>query len=1777
MSNTNRFAKTNSLKEDLKNFSINFKNNRDAVKSGLTRNFKKKNRSKSKDEVANKNNTFRLSSNSIESSLNSENELKNNLKYNKKQKVSLVKLNEKDAKNLNISIINNFFNINNTTNKTNNNNNNNNNEKNLNLEESNNLNDTINNCISICDNKENITINKPERNSKKTKINLNERIPYADLYSNLKNTKFPLIIDTGINNFKLKDVESHFKTIKLKYFADNPDKRFYSLYFNRSFQIMSNYQETDLNTSYYIGNLSDNATKLVRQLYYLENVIILPFYDFKLHKAVLIIYILNKNLFSNPNELYNANEESKINQYKEIQRNKMLVNITSKHSNDSFTDEEIDFISNNLADNSKTLLNKESTDNSKSKSKQENFSKYDIKKLRAKVSLIDNEDGFIKILKHNKPFNYYYLESMYGIDKEAALAIFDIMYKSPFIKMNTNDYNITCTDSNNECFFSLNESSKFDSKSIEDIQNKVYRLDIMNAINSKIDWLISNKNMSFYTNNLIDNKEELFTLDDAFINDDMIYKILKYCCSEVKFANILPVLSNFYNLAHPKLVVEFIEIFKIRRKIEDITAYHWMYFNFDKKFNPNKLIKLKELNVIEKFNILELLDCIQTSNNSNSIDSFNNDVINLKNPHSNIFSNNHKDVSKLIKDMKNTNNKKEKGNSKSKSKNNINIKLNSENNNDLIINNNQQKNNSKIISNENKEIIVSKLLNYFMSISLKDLDRIFKQVNKLAPVSSINNVISTIKEIPIENSFFNMCNIINLDENVYNNFSNINDNSNDNNNYIGVNAHLKCFLNKISNIITKKYLDNKNEDDIDKKLKLSLKSISSIILYLESSSSNSLTNFLSKCSVYSNSNNNQTDVHKNLLKSRLETLNRIINETTYYKINNKLIKECLIVNRLFSFFSLFDKYDYLMLQISENNFNFLLDKGVENVCSYFNKNEKDSNTNKELQNKLYTSNMLDLDNMSNKNNINKAVENINDSNLLFYDYSTNSSLNISKCKIICNNQYTFINNVYLEETVNINDKHIFNMLVKNAIPNATILNVLNTFIYNLFTYNPLRNEFADDFIEALMYLSIGLLGISSSDFINENLIKQATIRELNKLLDCDVSDLITKSNSNSKKKADKKTKRNNNENNINNINNTNFNYNIKTNESIEKNTEIYNNNTINNQSVINYATYNTKNSFYKTSQAYYISRIVILFTELNNNQKNINLLILLMMLNKGYPYPFFKDGFIWIKIFNYSYTSLKYKEIGLLLLNKACEEKYISGAVKYKLMDKAIKNDSDFEDSNFKKFLNNIGAISDLNYNLYFESNKYLCLFTNIIDLDKCNYNTIETNIDDYIYQLMDDLNLFDFTDYKYILNNNGKNNYKHLVKRGKTSLKSKKDFSKSVFYNVFKLHTKDLFKYLDIINNKSNNINNNQKKKKSNKIADNKNSEIVNEESSQDFNITSNNNLIKQNSNYSLFNYTDNNLNESIISNYIKFKVIKADSYYNETSGRLEYLIYRKDNNLYKNKVVYDNNNIENNGNVSSDIVNVETLALTYYDKSENMKGIHGENRILPCLFEIFFYEELHGLNSKDYDNLSNSKERINYNNNINQNIDSYIKSNNCSNLNNNNEHNINNNNDKYDFELDNCNLISTQLLSYDFFSKNFYFRCKDKIDKKLKIISNMNIDNIVNHIKSFYNQFRPYTVFVKEWLNTNDVSFITKIAIAIGPKSLSVLFKSISIKYHPKGFPDLFLWPSSNRYEDILGKIVICEVKSKRDKLSEDQKWWISILIQSNIKVDFLKVIDD
>lgn len=138
-------------------------------------------------------------------------------------------------------------------------------------------------------------------------------------------------------------------------------------------------------------------------------------------------------------------------------------------------------------------------------------------------------------------------------------------------------------------------------------------------------------------------------------------------------------------------------------------------------------------------------------------------------------------------------------------------------------------------------------------------------------------------------------------------------------------------------------------------------------------------------------------------------------------------------------------------------------------------------------------------------------------------------------------------------------------------------------------------------------------------------------------------------------------------------------------------------------------------------------------------------------------------------------------------------------------------------------------------------------------------------------------------------------------------------------------------------------------------------------------------------------------------------------------------------------------------------------------------------------------------------------------------------------------------------------------QIFPLDLRTDAFYESRKDIIEERLADIESGSYDS-AKLSNSYHAHERVLCVGVN-W-DSYSVDFLANVFEGLGPKACSVILRALAMDYrnYSSGMPDLVLWRD--------GEVMLAEVKSENDKLSDQQRNWLSILLSNNVSVRLCKI---
>lgn len=139
-------------------------------------------------------------------------------------------------------------------------------------------------------------------------------------------------------------------------------------------------------------------------------------------------------------------------------------------------------------------------------------------------------------------------------------------------------------------------------------------------------------------------------------------------------------------------------------------------------------------------------------------------------------------------------------------------------------------------------------------------------------------------------------------------------------------------------------------------------------------------------------------------------------------------------------------------------------------------------------------------------------------------------------------------------------------------------------------------------------------------------------------------------------------------------------------------------------------------------------------------------------------------------------------------------------------------------------------------------------------------------------------------------------------------------------------------------------------------------------------------------------------------------------------------------------------------------------------------------------------------------------------------------------------------------------------QICPLDFRTDSFYLSRKTLIDDRLADIETGKYTG--RDLLSSYTRHMGTMCVGVNWEAYEDEESLLQVFNSLGTKARSVIMKALALDYHnyASGMPDLVLWKEN--------KIMLVEVKSENDRLSDQQKSWLMIFLEHKVDVRLLKV---
>ncbi|XP_066597627.1 fanconi-associated nuclease 1-like isoform X2 [Prorops nasuta] len=140
-----------------------------------------------------------------------------------------------------------------------------------------------------------------------------------------------------------------------------------------------------------------------------------------------------------------------------------------------------------------------------------------------------------------------------------------------------------------------------------------------------------------------------------------------------------------------------------------------------------------------------------------------------------------------------------------------------------------------------------------------------------------------------------------------------------------------------------------------------------------------------------------------------------------------------------------------------------------------------------------------------------------------------------------------------------------------------------------------------------------------------------------------------------------------------------------------------------------------------------------------------------------------------------------------------------------------------------------------------------------------------------------------------------------------------------------------------------------------------------------------------------------------------------------------------------------------------------------------------------------------------------------------------------------------------------------SYQTAPSDLYTSEFYNNRKDRIDMKIQILNNLELDAFSTLIETNFLEYSQYQCLIPKHLFQSS-NHLKEIVMCLGKENVMAICNRMMHDFRQwmAGFPDLIIWnPSTFKYK-------IVEVKGPKDKLSTKQELWLNFLYEHGISVE-------
>lgn len=170
------------------------------------------------------------------------------------------------------------------------------------------------------------------------------------------------------------------------------------------------------------------------------------------------------------------------------------------------------------------------------------------------------------------------------------------------------------------------------------------------------------------------------------------------------------------------------------------------------------------------------------------------------------------------------------------------------------------------------------------------------------------------------------------------------------------------------------------------------------------------------------------------------------------------------------------------------------------------------------------------------------------------------------------------------------------------------------------------------------------------------------------------------------------------------------------------------------------------------------------------------------------------------------------------------------------------------------------------------------------------------------------------------------------------------------------------------------------------------------------------------------------------------------------------------------------------------------------------------------------------------------------------------------------------------FDIEVSDVFQTAYQIAPLDLNTDAFYPFRREALEERLNLIEN-DFEGVIKLLRKHHVTYHKVSCVGVNWNDYSGergIEILVKVARGIGGMALSLILRQFceDYRHNRSGMPDLILWRVKDGRSELIehaNGIIFAEVKSPRDRLSDGQRHWFSVLKSGGLRVIVVRVLEE